>query len=152
MSRIRLGGGRRTPSRPGSGGHACLCRAERLQRKVSSTILAWSAFKLHAALRRGPAISLPAPHPSWLELPTRRSLKRSLTGAAAVIGGMESYGHKRQHSSGGRGGPPHKRGRGTFDGKDGQVLPPPNQRMGGRGRGGRGGHSVDALAAADYSD
>lgn len=119
---------------------------------VSSTILAGSALRLHAALGRGPVLSLawlPAPKPILARTPTQRSL----TGAAAVIGGMESYGHKRQHSSGGRSGPPHKRGRGSFDGKDGQVLPPPDQRMGGRGgRGGRGGHGVGALAAADYSD
>ncbi len=64
---------------------------------------------------------------------------------------MESYGHKRQHSSGGRGGPPHKRGRGSFGGKPGDVLPPPGERAGGRGGGGDG-PSADDLAAADYSD
>ncbi|PRW60709.1 tRNA pseudouridine synthase mitochondrial-like [Chlorella sorokiniana] len=52
----------------------------------------------------------------------RRTPSRPGSGAAAVIGGMESYGHKRQHSSGGRGGPPHKRGRGSFDGKAGEIT------------------------------
>ena len=71
---------------------------------------------------------------------------RCPAGAAAVIGGMESYGHKRQHS-GERGGPQHKRGRGSFGGQRGSVLPPPEQRFSGGG----GGSPAD-LAAADYSD
>lgn len=129
---MRAGGGRRPPSRPGSGGRAALLRC----------LLLPAAF-----LKGGDA------EPCTDQLPTscvpHLTLKamRWPAGAASVISGMESYGHKRQHS-GERGGPQHKRGRGSFGGRAGNVLPPPGQRSGGRG----GGSAPADLAAADYSD